>query len=188
MEDFKIEYDLKNAVTIHNLLGYFKEIDTFIFDVDGVMTDGKLHVTEGGEYSRSYNVKDGYAIRRAIEEGYRICVISGGTGGSISHRMKKFGVREVYVGADPKMPIYLRYCADNNIHKLKVLYMGDDLNDYEVMTNVGLPCCPADACPEIIELCHYVSPFKGGDGCIRDVIEKVMKLHGTWLNHISVSG
>ena len=188
MEELKIAYDLKNAATIHNPLGYFREINTFIFDVDGVMTDGKLLVTEGGEFLRAFNSKDGYAMRRALEEGYNVCVITGGRGGSVEHRMKKLGIRHLFTGADPKLPVYQRYCSINSIQHLKVLYMGDDLNDFEVMKKVGLPCCPADACPEIMAISNYISPFKGGEGCVRDVIEKVMKLHGKWLNHLTVSG
>lgn len=188
MEELRIEYDLRNAATIYNPLGYFREINTFIFDVDGVMTDGKMLVTEGGEFLRTFSAKDGYAMRRALEEGYNVCVITGGRGGSIEHRMKKLGIRHLFTGADPKLPVFLRYCETHNIDPYKALYMGDDLNDYELIERVGLPCCPSDACPEILAKCHYVSPFKGGEGCVRDVIEKVMKLHGKWLNHLTVSG
>jgi 3-deoxy-D-manno-octulosonate 8-phosphate phosphatase (KDO 8-P phosphatase) len=188
MEEYNIEFDLKNAATIHNPLGYFREIDTFIFDVDGVMTDGKILVTEGGDFLRTYNSKDGYAIRRAVEEGYNVCIITGGRGGSIEHRMKKLGIRQVFTGADPKLAVFQRYCKAHDINPLTTLFLGDDLNDFEVMQKVGLPCCPADACSEIIGISSYISPFKGGDGCVRDVIEKVMKLHGKWLNHLTVSG
>ncbi len=188
MEEFRIEYDLRNAATIHNPLGYFREIKTFIFDVDGVMTDGKLLVTEGGEFLRSFNSKDGYAMRRALEEGYNVCVLTGGHGGSIEHRMKRIGIRQVFTNIGDKLPVLLRYLSEHNIDAAKTLYMGDDLNDYEVMQKIGLPCCPADACPEIAAISHYISPLKGGDGCVRDVIEKVMKIHGNWMNHLSVSG
>ncbi|MBL7815441.1 MAG: HAD-IIIA family hydrolase [Saprospiraceae bacterium] len=187
MDNLGIEYDLKNAATIHNVLGYFNEINTFVFDVDGVMTDGKLLVTEGGEFLRSFNARDGYAIRLAIEAGYNVCVISGGRGGSIEHRMKRIGIRQVFTGADPKLPVFLRYCEAHNIDPYKTLYMGDDLNDLDVMKKVGLACCPTDACPEIIEVCHYVSPYKGGDGCVRDVVEKVMKLHDNWNKQLTIS-
>ena len=176
MEDHTIEFDLPKAVTIHNPLGYFREINTFIFDVDGVMTDGKILVTEGGDFLRTFNSKDGYAIRRALEEGYNVCIITGGRGGSVEHRMKKLGIRQVFTGADPKLPVFQRYCEAHSINPLKALYLGDDLNDFEVMQKVGLPCCPADACSEIIGISNYVSHFKGGEGCVRDVIEKVIKL------------
>ncbi len=183
-----IEYDLQNSITIYNPLSYFREINTFVFDVDGVMTDGKLLVTEGGEFLRSFNSKDGYAMRRAVEEGYNVCVITGGRGGSIEHRMKKLGIRHFFTGADPKLPVFQRYCEAHDINPLKTLFLGDDLNDLEVMQKAGLPCCPADACSEIMNISNYVSPFKGGEGCVRDVIEKVMKLHGKWMNHLSISG
>jgi 3-deoxy-D-manno-octulosonate 8-phosphate phosphatase (KDO 8-P phosphatase) len=187
MEDFKIEYDLSNAKTLKNVLSYFRNITTFVFDVDGVMTDGTLVVTEGGDSLRTFNVKDGYALRRAVEEGYNICVITGGKGGSIEHRMKNLGIRHYYTGASDKVTPFQNYVKTHGIDPMQVLYMGDDLNDLLIMQKVGLPCCPIDACPDIHELSHYISPIAGGKGCVRDVIEKVMKLQGTWMNSTSVS-
>lgn len=183
-----VEYDLSQAQTLKNPLELFRKIRTFIFDVDGVMTDGKLLVTESGEFLRTFSCRDGYAIRRAVEEGYNLCVITGGRGNSIESRLKMLGIRHFFTGADVKLPIFRRYCEAHQIDTAETLYMGDDLNDYEVMQKVALPCCPANACPEIQDLCHYISPINGGDGCVRDVIEKVMKLHGKWLSNISISG
>ena len=173
---------------LKNILSYFKAIDTFVLDVDGVMTDGKLIVTEAGEFLRTFNAKDGYAIRRAIEEGYNVVMITGGKGGSIENRLRYLGVKQFYTNIHDKLPVFIRFLTEHKISASSVLYMGDDLNDYEVMHNVGLPSCPADAVNEIINISHYISPYKGGDGCVRDVIEKVMKLHGKWMSHISVSG
>ena len=186
--EFTIENDLKNATTIKNVLAYFSRITTFIFDVDGVLTDGKLLVTEGGDFLRSFHSRDGYALRRAVEEGYNVCIITGGKGGSIENRLTKLGIKQFYTGAGDKVEPFRNYTKTYNIDPADVLFMGDDLNDYDVMQKVGLPCCPADACTEILGISHYISTIKGGDGCVRDVIEKVMKLQGKWLNNVSVSG
>jgi 3-deoxy-D-manno-octulosonate 8-phosphate phosphatase (KDO 8-P phosphatase) len=174
--------------TIKNVLAYFSRITTFVFDVDGVLTDGKLLVTEGGDFLRSFHSRDGYALRRAVDEGYNVCIITGGKGGSIENRLTKLGINHYYTAAGDKVAPFQDYIKTHKINPADVLFMGDDLNDFTVMQKVGLPCCPADACAEIIETCHYISTFKGGDGCVRDVIEKVMKLQGKWLNNIAVSG
>ncbi len=186
--EFTIENDLKNATTIKNVLAYFSQITTFVFDVDGVLTDGKILVTESGEFLRTFHSRDGYALRRAIEEGYNVCIITGGKGGSIENRLTKLGVKQFFTSADDKVTPFQNYIKTYGINAADVLFMGDDLNDFKVMQKVGLPCCPADACAEIIETSHYISTIKGGEGCVRDVIEKVMKLQGKWLNNISVSG
>ena len=186
--EFTIENDLKNATTIKNVLGYFNRITTFVFDVDGVLTDGKILVTEQGEFLRTFHSRDGYALRRAVEEGFNVCIITGGKGGSIENRLTKLGVKHYYTAADDKVTPLQSYLKTYNIDPADVLFMGDDLNDYDVMQKVGLPCCPADACTEILGISHYISTVKGGDGCVRDVIEKVMKLQGKWLNNVSVSG
>lgn len=179
---------MSSTPELKNVLSYFKHIDTFVFDVDGVLTDGKVLVTEAGEFLRSFNVKDGYAIRQAVDEGYNVVAITGGKGGSIENRLRYLGIKQFYTNAADKLPIFRTYLRENNIQSSTVLYMGDDLNDFEAMQNVGLPCCPANAANEIRNISHYISPLKGGDGCVRDVIEKVMKLQGKWMKHIAVSG
>lgn len=186
-ETITVNYDMSEAVTLKNRLEYFRQIRTFIFDVDGVMTDGRLQVTDEGHFLRTFHTKDGYALRRAIEEGYNVCIITGGKGNSIEKRLKGLGITQYYTGADDKLPILTNFLEAHNLKKSEVLYMGDDLNDYLVLQQVGLACCPSDACPEIIQICQYISPIKGGDGCVRDVIEKVMKLHGTWMRHLTIS-
>lgn len=187
-ETIIVNYDMSEAVTLKNRLETFRQIRTFIFDVDGVMTDGKLQVTDAGDFLRTFHTKDGYAIRRAVEEGYNVCVITGGKGNSIEKRLQVLGIKQYYTGADDKLPILKNYIEAHNLKNSEILYMGDDLNDYLVLQQVGLACCPSDACPEIIQICQYISPIKGGDGCVRDVIEKVMKLHGTWMRHLTISG
>lgn len=179
---------MSNAHTLKNKLETFRHIRTFIFDVDGVMTDGKLQVTDEGAFLRTFHTRDGYAIRRAVEEGLNVCVITGGKGNSIEKRLKMLGVRHYYLGIDDKMPVLQNYFDAHNINPFEALYMGDDLNDFGVLQKVGLACCPFDACPEIIGISNYISPFKGGDGCVRDVIEKVMKLQGNWMRHLTISG
>ena len=187
-EIITVSYDLSNAQTLKNPLEHFKHITTFIFDVDGVMTDGTLQVTNAGDSLRTFHTRDGYAIRRAVEENLNIVVITGGRGNSIESRMKYLGVNQFFTGVGDKLPVFQRFIETHNLNLSEILYMGDDINDLTVMKKVGLACCPADACPEIKDICHYISPILGGKGCVRDVIEKVMKLQRTWMNHISVSG
>jgi 3-deoxy-D-manno-octulosonate 8-phosphate phosphatase (KDO 8-P phosphatase) len=163
-----------------NILEKFREITTFIFDVDGVLTDGSLVVTEAGELLRTMNAKDGYAMRRAVEMGYRICIITGGRSKGVEMRFRVLGLDDIYSGITNKIETYHEYIDKNNIDADHILYMGDDMPDYHVMRLVGLPTCPADAIPEIVGISLYVSPFGGGKGCVRDVIEKVLKLQGNW--------
>jgi 3-deoxy-D-manno-octulosonate 8-phosphate phosphatase (KDO 8-P phosphatase) len=185
-ETITVEYEV--ARTLINPLERFRYVRTFIFDVDGVMTDGRVLVLETGEHLRTFNAKDGYAIRRALEEGYNVCIITGGVGGSIEQRMKKLKIQQYYTNAEDKVPVMQSYCEANDIHLSDVLYMGDDLNDFLAMQKVGLATCPSDACVEIQAICHYISPSKGGDGCVRDVIERVMRVQETWMKHLTVSG
>ena len=166
-----------------NFLEKFKEIDTFIFDVDGVMTNGNLLITEEGDLLRTMNVRDGYAIKRAIEEGYEVCVITGGHSEGVIKRLQGLGLTTIYTNVKDKKTCYEGFTQTNNLDHAGILYMGDDLPDYDVMRLVGLPCCPKDAAVEILELAQYISPCNGGHGCVRDVIEKVLRLHGRWHVH-----
>jgi 3-deoxy-D-manno-octulosonate 8-phosphate phosphatase (KDO 8-P phosphatase) len=186
-ETITVNYDMSDAKTLKNRLEYFKHITTFIFDVDGVMTDGTLQSTDAGQSLRTFHTRDGYAIRRALEEGFTVVVITGGKGNSIESRMKYLGISQFYTGVVDKLPVFQRYIETHNLKPSEILYMGDDINDLTVMRKVGLACCPADACNEIQEVSHYISPINGGKGCVRDVIEKVMKLKGNWMDHITVS-
>jgi 3-deoxy-D-manno-octulosonate 8-phosphate phosphatase (KDO 8-P phosphatase) len=163
-----------------NVLSYFKLIHTFIFDVDGVMTDNHVLVTEAGELLRSMNVRDGYAIKRALREDYRVLILTAGRSAGVVTRLKDLGIPDVLWDVQNKLKVYEEYLDAHNLDENGILYMGDDLPDYDVMRRVGLPVCPQDAMPEILEISQYVSPLKGGQGCVRDVIEKVMKLQGKW--------
>jgi 3-deoxy-D-manno-octulosonate 8-phosphate phosphatase (KDO 8-P phosphatase) len=163
-----------------NQLENFKSIRSFVFDVDGVFTNSQILVTEEGALLRSMSVRDGFAVKNAIREGYPVCIITGGYSEGVVHRLKGLGVRDVFSGVQDKLPVLKSYVEAYNLDLETILYMGDDLPDYEAMRRVGLPTCPSDAVREIKEFSRYISPFDGGHGCVRDVIEKVMRLQGTW--------
>lgn len=163
-----------------NILKKFRTIKTFVFDVDGVLTDGNILVLNDGQLARTMNIKDGYALQLAIKKGYRVLVISGGTSDAVKERLQKLGVTDCFLKVDNKKEKLIEYMAANKLNWDEVLFMGDDIPDHSSMQLTGLPCCPADAAPEIKQISHYISPAKGGRGCARDVIEKVLKLNGHW--------
>ena len=158
------------------------ELTTFIFDYDGVLTDGKVLVINENEQLRSSNVKDGYALQYAIKKGYRICIISGGISSSMTQRMESLGITDVFLGVQNKLETYNNYLINNDLINTQVLYMGDDIPDYEVMLNVGVATCPSDAATEIKSIADYISDAKGGEGCVRDIIEQVLRLHNQWFH------
>ncbi len=158
------------------------QITTFIFDVDGVMTDGTVTIFPNGELIRKMNTKDGYALKTAVEMGYHVCIISGGTNLAVKSRLKGLGITDIYLGAQNKMDQLDEYLDIYNIPAKNVLYMGDDIPDFPIMQIVGLPACPKDAVPEIQHLAKYISQKKGGKGCVRDVIEQVLKVQDKWNN------
>lgn len=156
------------------------KIKTLMFDIDGVMTDGKVLVMENGEVIRNLNSKDGYAIQLAIKKGYQIVVISGGRNQAVKTVLERAGVQHVYISQHDKLACYKDHLYTYNLQEEEIMYMGDDLPDHEVMSRVGIACCPADAAPEIKDICIYISNRKGGEGCVRDIIEQVMRSQGTW--------
>jgi 3-deoxy-D-manno-octulosonate 8-phosphate phosphatase (KDO 8-P phosphatase) len=158
----------------------FKKISTFILDVDGVLTDGTVILMPNGEQARKMNIKDGYALQLAVKHGYRICIISGGKSEQVKLRLNGLGIQDVYIGISDKLEKYEDYFFTNHLTTEEILYMGDDVPDYEVMKKVGLAVCPNDASHEIKSICEYVSPFNGGLGCVRDIIEQVLKSQGKW--------
>ncbi|WP_299766288.1 HAD-IIIA family hydrolase [uncultured Dokdonia sp.] len=160
---------------------YLHQITTFIFDVDGVLTDGTLKITTDGQMHREMNVKDGYALKTALNEGYNVCIISGGTDEGVRHRLQGLGIKNVYLGAHQKVNQLTEYIQEHGIQTENILYMGDDIPDYPVMKMVGLPACPQDAVKEIKEVSKYISHKNGGKGCVRDVIEQVLKVQGKWM-------
>ncbi|MCB0553267.1 MAG: HAD-IIIA family hydrolase [Phaeodactylibacter sp.] len=163
-----------------NQLEQFRDIRAFIFDVDGVLTNNKVLVMENGQLLRQMNIRDGYAIKRAVDAGYKVCIITGGRSEGVRRRLEALGVKDVYLGAQEKLESYEEFVAAYSLDEGKILYMGDDLPDYPVMRRVGFPTCPRDAAPEIFDLALYISPMNGGEGCVRDVIEKVLRLNGSW--------
>jgi len=168
------------------LLHKFKHITTFVFDVDGVLTDGNLLVLPGGVMARTMNIKDGYALQLAVKKGYRVLVISGGNSPEVKDRLEKLGVTNVWMQVSDKPAVLKEYMQQHQLVAEAVLYMGDDIPDLQVIQLAGLPCCPADAVQEIKEKSVYISHLTGGTGCVRDVIEKVMKLRGDWGEDSSV--
>jgi len=163
------------------MLDIFKNISVFVFDIDGVLTDGSLLVMDGGLMIRRMQVKDGYALQLAVKRGYSIFVISGGNSPQVKERLSKLGVEHVYMPVENKLEKLKELVNTYQLQKEEILYMGDDIPDLEVMQYCGLACCPADAVSEIKTISRYISPLKGGEGCVRDVIEKVMKLQGKWI-------
>lgn len=159
-----------------------KNITTFIFDVDGVLTNGTVIASESGELLRTFNIKDGYALQLAAKKGYKICIISGGKGIAMNKRFDGLGVADVFLGVANKVEVFENYLAQNNIQPDQVLYMGDDMPDYHVMQLVGIATCPIDAIDEIKQISHYISPKKGGETAVRDVIEKVLKVQLNWFD------
>jgi 3-deoxy-D-manno-octulosonate 8-phosphate phosphatase (KDO 8-P phosphatase) len=165
-----------------NYKEHLKHINTFIFDYDGVLTDGSVITTNDGEAYRITNVKDGYALQLASKKGYRVAVISGARSESMTHRMKALQITDVFMGVEKKQLTFRNYLKENELKPEQVLFMGDDIPDYEVMKEAGVSACPADAAEEIKSVANYISHFNGGKGCVRDVIEQVLKVQGKWMN------
>jgi 3-deoxy-D-manno-octulosonate 8-phosphate phosphatase (KDO 8-P phosphatase) len=163
-----------------SVLEKFKSIKTFVFDVDGVLTDGTLLILSDGQMARQMNIKDGYALQLAVKKGYRVVIISGGTSDAVQERLKRLGVKDCFLKIDNKQEKLLEYISQHQLNRDEILFMGDDIPDYVPMQLTGLPCCPADAVAEIKQISLYISPVAGGKGCARDVIEKVLKLNGHW--------
>ena len=163
-----------------NVLEKFKTIKTFVFDVDGVLTDGSLLILEDGQMARQMNIKDGYALQLAVKKGYRVVIISGGTSAAVKERLERLGVKDCFLKIDNKKEKLIEYVTQHGLNRDEILFMGDDIPDYVPMQLTGLPCCPADAVAEIKQISHYISPVEGGKGCVRDVIEKVLKLNSHW--------
>ena len=156
------------------------DITTFIFDVDGVLTDSSVHITPTGEMLRIMNIRDGFAMKAAIESGYHVCIISGGSNEGVRIRLRNLGITDIYLGTPDKVETFKEYCDIYKINPEHVLYMGDDIPDYHVMQLVELPSCPQDASPEIKAISKYISHKNGGKGAVREVIEQVMKVQGKW--------
>jgi 3-deoxy-D-manno-octulosonate 8-phosphate phosphatase (KDO 8-P phosphatase) len=163
-----------------NILDQFKQVTTFVFDVDGVLTDGTLFVFDDGQFVRRMHIKDGFALQLAVKKGYRVAVISGGTSDAVTQRLSRLGIRDVFMQVTDKKGKLAEYLQQHQLTWGEVLFMGDDIPDFEVMQAVGLACAPADAVTEIKQVAKYISLLPGGQGCAREVIEKVLKLNNHW--------
>lgn len=157
-------------------------VNTFIFDVDGVLTDGSILLIPGEQPIRKFNSKDGYALQLAVKKGYRIAVITGGSSLSVKERLGQLGIKDVFLKSSYKKEVLEDYIKTHNLNTEEILYMGDDIPDYEVMQMVGVACSPSDAAPEIKAISDYVSLKLGGNGCVRDVIEQTLKVKHEWMN------
>ncbi len=165
----------------------FKEkltrVEAFVFDVDGVFTDGGITLLPGDDFLRIYNARDGYALTYAISEGYKIYIITGGRGAMLKRRFELLKITEIFTNVADKAKVLREVVERDGLKLENVVYMGDDIPDLDVMRMVGLPVCPADACHEVMEIAAYVSQYGGGKGCVRDIIEQVLRAQGKWLKH-----
>lgn len=169
-------------------MGNFKEdiakVEAFVFDVDGVFTDGSITPLADGDFLRSYNSKDGYSISYAVKQGYKVFIVTGGRGDILHKRFSYLGVTELHLSVSDKISILNDIVARHGLNPENVLFMGDDIPDLESMRAVGIPVCPSDAASEIIEASRYVSEFAGGKGCVRDIVEQVLRAQGNWARHL----
>ena len=168
------------------MLEDFRSITTFIFDIDGVLTDGSLYVFDTGEQVRCMNIKDGYALQLAVKTGYRMAAFSGSESPAVTKRLAKLGVTDVFMKVENKNESIDQYLRLHGVKWQHVLFMGDDIPDVEAIQRAGMGCAPADAVHEVLEIARYISPFKGGKGCVRDVIEKVLRLQSRWTNDVRI--
>lgn len=162
-----------------------QSVKAFVFDVDGVFTNGSVMLHPGGEFIRMMNIKDGFAVQHAVKMGYPLAIISGGYSKMVRKRFIALGVKDIFMKCSSKIAAFDSFLSRHSLIADNILCMGDDLPDYEIMKIAGFSACPSDAATEIIELSHYVSDRKGGEGCVRDVIEQVLRLQGKWMNDIS---
>lgn len=165
-----------------------KKIRAVIFDVDGVLSRSTITLHPSGDPMRTVNIKDGYAIQLAMKQGLRIVILTGAWTESIRIRYERLGVEDIYLKCAVKIKTYVDFKAKYNLSDDEIIYMGDDIPDYEVMRRVGCPVCPKDACPDIKSISVYVSDAEGGMGCGRDVIEQVLRAQGKWLNDAKAFG
>lgn len=164
----------------------FKEllplVKAFAFDVDGVLSATQIGLHPNGEPMRSVNIKDGYALQLAVKHGFPIAIITGGNTQSVRLRFEGLGITDIYMGSAHKLPFFEEFLKKHNLNAEDVMYMGDDIPDFPVMQSCGFPVCPADAVPEIQDISIYSSHKDGGEGCVRDIVEQVMKAQGKWMN------
>jgi 3-deoxy-D-manno-octulosonate 8-phosphate phosphatase (KDO 8-P phosphatase) len=162
----------------------FLPITTFIFDVDGVFTNSEVIVMENGDMLRVMNTRDGQAVRYALDNGYKVCIITKGASLGVKKRFEYLGVVDIYDKLQHKSDAIEDYVLKNKLNKEEMVYMGDDIPDLDVFPHVGISACPYDAVPEVLNVCTYISSKIGGGGCVRELIEKVMRLQGKWPSNL----
>jgi 3-deoxy-D-manno-octulosonate 8-phosphate phosphatase (KDO 8-P phosphatase) len=167
-------------IELVHLFDKLRAVKGFVFDVDGVFTNNNILITEAGELLRTMNVRDGQVVKWALQAGYQICVITGGRSEGTKKRLTGLGITEYYSGVSEKLPVFQAFLENSGLLSSDICYMGDDMPDIPVLRKVIVSACPSDSVPEVIEICDYISPLPGGAGCVRDIIEKVMKLQGKW--------
>jgi 3-deoxy-D-manno-octulosonate 8-phosphate phosphatase (KDO 8-P phosphatase) len=165
-----------------------KKIKAFAFDVDGVLSPSTIPLSSEGEPLRMVNIKDGYALQLAVKYGYEIAIITGGTSLAVKTRYEGLGITDIFQGSAKKLPVLTAWMESKGLEPDEVAYMGDDIPDLQAMRHIGLPCAPHDACTEAKQTAIYVSPFGGGYGCGRDLIEQVMKAQGVWMSDARAFG
>ena len=159
-----------------------QQVKAVIFDVDGVLSAETITLSAEGEPLRTVNIKDGYAIQLAVKMGLRVVILTGATTDAVRLRYERLGVEDIYMGCAVKIKTYDEFLAKYGLTDREVIYMGDDVPDLEILRRVGCPVCPQDACPDVKEVCLYVSPWRGGMGCGRDVLEQTLRAQGKWLS------
>ncbi|OFY53208.1 MAG: 3-deoxy-D-manno-octulosonate 8-phosphate phosphatase [Bacteroidetes bacterium RBG_13_46_8] len=164
-----------------NLKEKFSRVKAFAFDVDGVFTNGNVLLHPGGEYVRMMNIKDGYAVQYSIKAGYPVAIITGSYSRMVKKRFAYLGVKDIYMRSEKKTEAFESFRKKHGLEAENILYMGDDIPDYQVMMQAGVPVCPADAAEEIKGIAVYISHQRGGEGCVRDIVEQVLRLHGKWM-------
>lgn len=174
---------MKNNLNNLNFKEVLKNLDTLIFDIDGVLSASKVLVSEKGELLRTANVKDGYILKYAVKKGLRIIILSGGLNESVKIRYEALGIADVIIKSQRKIKDFELLKSKYNLDVEKTLYMGDDIPDYELLKAVGVACCPADAADEIKEICLFVSSKNGGEGCVREITEQVLRAKGLWMDN-----
>ena len=159
-----------------------KRIKAIIFDVDGVLSAETITLASNGEPLRTVNIKDGYAIQLAVKMGLRVVILTGGNTEAVRLRYQRLGVEDIYMGCSVKVKTYVEFLRKYELTDADVMYMGDDIPDIEIMRRVGCPVCPKDACADVRDISLYISPYSGGYGCGRDVIEQTLRAQDKWLN------
>lgn len=170
-----------------NIKEDLRKVKAFAFDVDGVFSEINIILHPGGELMRTMNIRDGFATQLAIKKGYPLAIITGGNTNSVKIRFEKLGIRDIFMESSDKLVNFREFTRKYKLSPKEVLYMGDDLPDYEVMSQVGFPACPSDAVEEIQSISKYISDKPGGHGCVRDILEQVLRIHGKWMDQDSLS-